>query len=70
MKLLLLALVICAGCTTTAKIPAVCQRNLRDCTAAYEEDKVSFCKERNGEHCSKEDWNALCNQDLNLCRGN
>jgi hypothetical protein len=68
--LFLVALVCICACTSVAKAPGICRRNLRDCLAAYEDDKVSFCNERSGLSCSQEDWNKLCLQDMNVCRGN
>jgi hypothetical protein len=70
MKLLLLSLLVCVACSTGAKVPSVCQRNLKDCTEAYGDSKDALCRMKGPEHCSKEDWNLLCKSDLNLCKEN
>lgn len=64
------ASLLVVGCATQPKVPNVCVRNLRDCVDSYQQDRTYFCNGRGNAHCAKEDWVALCKQDLNVCMGN
>ncbi len=67
-KLLFCTLFMTACVWGVPQTPAVCQRNLQDCSASYKEDKEMFCLEH--VPCAQEDWDALCLKDLNVCKNN
>jgi hypothetical protein len=72
MKHLLPMLFILAACSaTTTHLRPVCSQNYNYCVASFYTDNQAppFCKERGYDHCAREDWVALCKNDLQVCQG-
>jgi hypothetical protein len=72
MKPFIIGLLLICGvaCTTQAKMPSACQRNLDDCNATYQTYQKRFCQMRDNSNCNADDWSQLCNADLNVCLSN
>jgi len=66
MKALLITLfLITAACgVSEPKTPCACQRNMHDCLYAYDGNKAEDIK------IGWSKWEALCKQDLHVCRSN
>lgn len=60
MKTFIISLLFITACAsmTEPKVPCRCKRNLQDCITAYSKNRFP----------SKEYWNTLCLQDLNVCK--
>lgn len=59
------------GCSTGAKVPVVCHRNLQDCDLAYDDDRwVDECAAHGNGHCDRAHYEALCDHDLIVCEKN
>ena len=60
MKVFILALLLSA-CAMEPVTPCACQRNMQYCVASYENNFKSIVY-------TKEEWVALCQQDMNVCK--
>lgn len=72
MKALLLLTLLLTACASTTPHPrCACSRNLNACVAAYDDgdQALAFCQGRGYKKCAREDWNALCANDLQVCQG-
>jgi uncharacterized protein YcfL len=60
MKTLILALLVCAACSSEPKTPVVCQQNLQYCLSTWRDHPAH----------SVQEWTQLCMDDLHECKSN